>query len=451
MGDYKQLNKDLIDANRELKQTIAAYQRELNSMRAELIEHHRLRIESERDCRDRMLSFATKNFKNFLSSLREIDTNINVMDLLGYDNCVQNGSYNVGVSCQSDSTRASRRSIHLAKEFRRSSALCRQHSVLQISPTRRHNADNAINDETEMEAVSEQSGSDMDLENSMSEENVIDVENDQTGENEELRCIRETNEEESEDEIAMHRSGEGPTFMRQPIKNLTNLDMEDRQPKANIVTKRGKHHHRRSDIENSIEVARNIGQDSTYTPSSYVNEIEVEDNLVASMHRSLHLSHSTYNMRELNEQCDAGKDSPSLNIDEFNRPLMVRVHRIREPSHIGVHFENEEHTITTKSLLCEHLLETGKNGELSLGLTEFSMGNFMDAPCSTPCHSIAAAVAAAITEETNNSSSVSPLSQTTSQSTRPSRRCAPKALAEPSLRDKLRSDSGKRRATSKKR
>ncbi|XP_054740403.1 uncharacterized protein LOC129245967 [Anastrepha obliqua] len=448
MGDYKQLNKDLIDANRELKQAIAAYQRELNLMRAEVIEHHRLRIESERDCRDRMLSFGTKILKNVLSSLREIDTNINVMELLDYDNCVQNGSCNVGVSCQSDS----RRSIHLAKEFRRSSALCRQHSVLQISPTRRHNADNAINDETEMEAVSEQSGSDMDLENSMSEENVIDVENDQTGENEELRCIRETNEEESEDEIAMHRSGDGPTFMRQPIKNLTNLDMEDRQPKVNIVTKRGKQHHRRSDIENSFEVARNIGQDSTYTPSSYVNEIEMEDNLVASMHRSLHLSHSTCNMRELHEQCDAGKDSPSRNIEEFNRALMVRVQRLREPSHIGDHFENEEHTITTKSLLCEQLLETGKNGELSLGLTEFSMGNFMDASCSTPCHSIvAAAVATAKTEETNNSSSVIPLSQTTSQSTRPSRRCAPKALAEPSLRDKLRSDSGKRRATSKKR
>ncbi|XP_054736642.1 uncharacterized protein LOC129243564 [Anastrepha obliqua] len=178
MGDYKQLNKELIDANRELKQKIATYQKELTSMRAELIELQRLRIGTECDCRDRMLSFATNNFKNFLSSLREIDTNINVMELLDYDNCVQNGSCNVGVSCQS-----------------------------------------------------------------------------------------EINEEESEDEVNMHRSGEGPTFMRQSIKYLVNLDMKDRQLKVNIVSKRGKQHHRRSKSENSIDIARNIEQDSAQKPS----------------------------------------------------------------------------------------------------------------------------------------------------------------------------------------
>ncbi|XP_054740404.1 uncharacterized protein LOC129245968 [Anastrepha obliqua] len=161
MGDYKQLNKDLIDANRELKQAIATYQKELTSMRAELIELQRLRIGTERDCRDRIFSFVTKNLKNFVSSLREIDISI-----MRYEKCLQNGSSNVGVSSQ-----------------------------------------------------------------------------------------REINVEESEDEITMDRSGEGPTFMRQSIKYLMNLDMEDRQPKVSIVTKRGKQHHRRGDSENSIDIA----------------------------------------------------------------------------------------------------------------------------------------------------------------------------------------------------
>lgn len=82
---------------------------------------------------------------------------------------------------------------------------------------------------------------------------------------------------------------------------------------------------------------------------------------------------------------------------------------------------------------------------MSLGIIEFSMGNFLEASCSTPCHSMKATTADATIDETTHAFSYSLSSQTTSQCNRPSRRCAPKTLAEPNLKGKLRNDSGKKK------
>lgn len=86
MGDYKQRNKELIDENRELKQIIATYQKELVLTRAELMEQHRIRVEREREYRDRVLALLAQNF---MASVHDINANVNIPELLGTTHLVR--------------------------------------------------------------------------------------------------------------------------------------------------------------------------------------------------------------------------------------------------------------------------------------------------------------------------------------------------------------------------
>ncbi|XP_011197859.2 uncharacterized protein LOC105222304 [Bactrocera dorsalis] len=427
MGDYKLLNKELVDANRELKQTIATYQNELILTRAELMEQHRIRVEGEREYRDRVLSLVAHNF---MALMRDIDANVNVQEFLGCNSCGQNSNYTNGVSAKSDSASSRRRSTHLVREFRRSSAVTRQNSI-QLSPTRRPYESHAIIEQTETSKLEEsESGSDMDLENSITEDNVIDVEREESYENADLHCIKEASEEECEE----NDDGKKCTVVykrnRQPVRDVANIHMEQIENKGYYVTKREKERNRRSDKENSIEVPRNVEVDG----------MEVEDDLIQAMNQSLHVSDS-----KITDNNDKWKEIIKEN---FKRHVVVKVKRMHEPQPAVAHFNTEEHTLMPEY---EISVEKIRNDELSLGISQFSMGNFLEASCSTPCHGMKAAMAEATTDETECDGSCSVSSQTTSLCVRPSRRCAPTTLAEPSLRVKLRSDSGKRKGSTKKR
>uniref|UniRef100_A0A034VU38 Uncharacterized protein n=1 Tax=Bactrocera dorsalis TaxID=27457 RepID=A0A034VU38_BACDO len=120
MGDYKQLNKKLVDDNRVLKQAIAAYREELGLIRAELLEQHRIRVESERAFRDRALSLVAHNF---MASVRDIDANINVPELV-YNSSYENlcSSCTNGPSTENDNNSCRHRSTNLVRDFHRSRA-----------------------------------------------------------------------------------------------------------------------------------------------------------------------------------------------------------------------------------------------------------------------------------------------------------------------------------------
>ncbi|XP_011180140.2 uncharacterized protein LOC105210717 [Zeugodacus cucurbitae] len=417
MGDYKQLNKELVDANRELKQTIAIYQKELVLIRAELMDQHRLRVETEREYRDRVLALLAQNF---LTSVREIDANVNVPELIGFNNNTQTSNYTNGISAISDSRNSRRRSTHLVREFRRSSAVCGQNSI-RMSPTRRPYEDHAIIEQTETSKLEESCDSDMDLENSIVQNNVIEVENEESYENADLHCIKEANEEEYEENMGDRMCTVVEKSNRQPIRDISNIDMEQVEHKGSYVTKRGKQRKGYNNNENSIQVARNVEDD----------DMELEDDLIHALNRSLHVSDKT--------TMDNNAARKPLDEECFKRQLVVKIKRLHEPEHAVVHFSAEDNTIIPE----EHELsvENRRNNELSLGITQFSMGNFLEASCSTPCNSMKAAKEDATHDETSDASSYS---FATSQCMRPSRRCAPTTLAEPNLRVKLRNDSGKR-------
>lgn len=255
MGDYKLLNKELVDANRELKQTITTYQNELVLTRAELMEQHRIRVEGEREYRDRVLSLVAHNF---MALMRDIDANVNVPELLGCISCGQNSNYTNGSSAKSDSNSSRRRSTHIVREFRRSSAVSRQNSV-RMSPTRRPYASHAIIEQTETSKLEEsESGSDMDLDNSINKDNVIDVELEESYENADLHCIKEASEEECEENDGGKKCTVVEKRNRQPIRDISNINMDQVENKENFVTRRGKGRNRCSDNENSIEIPRNV-------------------------------------------------------------------------------------------------------------------------------------------------------------------------------------------------
>ncbi|XP_039957793.1 uncharacterized protein LOC120772956 [Bactrocera tryoni] len=426
MGDYKLLNKELVDANRELKQTIATYQNELVLTRAELMEQHRIRVEGEREYRDRVLSLVAHNF---MALMRDIDANVNVQELLSCNSCEQNSNYTNTVNAKSDSASFRRRSTHLVREFRRSSAVTRQISI-QLSPTRRPYESHAIIEQTETSKLEEsESGSDMDLENSITEDNVIDVEREGSYENADLHCIREASEEECEENDDGRKCTVVDKRNRQPIRDISNIHKEQVENRY-YVTKRGKERNRRRDTENSIEVPRNVEVDG----------MEVEDDLIQTMNQTLHVSDS-----QITDNNDKWME---VNPENFKRHVVVKVKRMHEPQPAVVHLNTKENTLIPEY---EISVENIRNDELSLGITQFSMGNFLEASCSTPCHGMKAAMAEGTTDETNCDGSCSASSQTTSLCLRPSRRCAPTTLAEPSLRVKLRSDSGKRKGSTKKR
>ncbi|XP_036334619.1 uncharacterized protein LOC118745202 isoform X2 [Rhagoletis pomonella] len=438
MGDYKLLNKEIIDANRELKQTLSAYQTELVKMRGELMEQRRVQVEAERDYRDSLLSFWSQNF---LSFARKIDENVNVLELLGHDKSAQSLNSHVGIRGQSNSTR--RRSTQLVSDFRRSSAVCRQRSVVHMSPTRRQREDNAIEEEHETGPVvgdENLSGSDMDLDNSL---NVIDVDNDETFENAQLRCIREGNEEEEKetDEGEEHNETYEESN-RQPIRDVTNWNVEHRDPKACVATRRGKGQRLRNDSENSIELARNIEQDDRQQSASHLSEGDVEDDLTNILHCTLHVSRSANDLRELTNS--NGQTINPFQNENLNRHLRVRVQRLHEPQKNDVHFANEENVIRPEeepSSVDVRKYYGEQEHDPLLGITTLSLGDFQELCSSTPCHKRAQADS----ENRSNENSELYSFSSTCQTMRPSRRCAPKALAEPSLKEKLRSDSGKRR------
>ncbi|XP_039957797.1 uncharacterized protein LOC120772958 [Bactrocera tryoni] len=120
MGDYKQLNKKLVDDNRVLKQTIAAYRKELGLIRAELLEQHRIRVESERAYRDHALSLVANDF---MASVRDIDANINVPEFVynsSYESLCSSCTYDP--STENDNTSCRHRNTNLVREFHRSRA-----------------------------------------------------------------------------------------------------------------------------------------------------------------------------------------------------------------------------------------------------------------------------------------------------------------------------------------
>nr|XP_014085186.1 uncharacterized protein LOC106614149 [Bactrocera oleae]XP_036230999.1 uncharacterized protein LOC106614149 [Bactrocera oleae] len=425
MGDYKLLNKELVDANRELKQTITTYQNELVLTRAELMEQHRIRVEGEREYRDRVLSLVAHNF---MALMRDIDANVNVPELLGCISCGQNANYTNGSSAKSDSNSSRRRSTHIVREFRRSSAVSRQNSV-RMSPTRRPYASHAIIEQTETSKLEEsESGSDMDLDNSINKDNVIDVELEESYENADLHCIKEASEEECEENGGGKKCTVVEKRNRQPIRDISNINMDQVENKENFVTRRGKGRNLCSDNENSIEIPRNVE----------IGDMEVEDDLIHAMNHSLRVSGSTITDNNKWKAVDE---------ENFKRHVVVKVKRMHAPQPAVIHFSTENTLMPEYEISVENI----RNDELSLGLTQFSMGNFLEASCSTPCHGIKAAMAEATNDETTCGSSCSLSSPTPSLCGRPSRRCAPTTLAEPSLRAKLRSDSGKRKGSTKKR
>ncbi|XP_004522930.1 uncharacterized protein LOC101452223 [Ceratitis capitata] len=443
MGDYKQLNKELIDANRELKQTIATYQNELVLLRAEIMEQQRLRVEQQQEWRERVISMLSHNF---VTTLHDIDANVNIAEILGYCNLP---SIAVGVSGKSDSSGQSR-SSQLVREFRRSSIICRQNNV-RMSPTRRPQDDNAIAEQTEYSKLDETSGSDMDLDNSVDGVgNIIDVENDENEENEELHCIREANEEEEEEEEGEDDDDDDRNtatlvekHKRKPIRDLTNIVSNEIGEKGHFVTKRGKQRDLRNDKEDSIQAVRDVGHDyrqSIYHPC----DIEVENDLVNTIRNTLYFSHNDYdesvtNIAELNKLNSEDKD-------QIKKRVVVRVQRLHEPPQPVQHFQTTKQTTTPKKY--ENANDSKRIDDLSLGITQFSMGNFLEASCSTPCHNEKPTSADGMTENKTNATTLSTTASQTqeiNQSMRPQRRCAPKNLVEPNLISKQRSEFGKRR------
>ncbi|XP_067626580.1 shugoshin [Eurosta solidaginis] len=434
MCDYKQLNKEVIDANRALKQLVTTLQTELVMLKADRMEQHRQRVEAEFNCRERFRTL----IKSFLTSLREIDADINIMEY------IQSVDANlVGVSDQSGFSKcAKRRSTQLVSDFRRASVACRQQSVVQMSPTRRVQEKDATMIEEE---------SDMDLENSINPDNIIDVENDDdTIENEALGCIDEGTEEELEMESNMYM-----TPKQNPLRDVSNKIMENRpaKRKESDIRRRGKQGERLNACENSIDTARDLALDYSQTPTQFDLDNDIEDELVSSVQRSLHL---TIGRAESNTRVDKQNEYIVCN-EKPIRNLVVRLQRLHElPPNIMVYNATED-TIVPHDL--ENLADITKENdgtETSLGLPEYSMGNFLEKPCSTPCHNGKAqsntsalvetmAVSAACTDEVGSTPSVD------NSTLRPSRSCIPRNLAEPKLNTKLRNASKVKRSKSKKR